>query len=74
MRARFSGSRLLGAFELCLKCSHLFNLLDARGAISRDGTSRCNCAHTAACCRMAKAGCSSRENAQAPLEAAHAVG
>jgi glycyl-tRNA synthetase alpha chain len=25
---------LLGAFELCLKCSHLFNLLDARGAIS----------------------------------------
>ena len=30
------GSRvsLLGAYELCLKCSHLFNLLDARGAIS----------------------------------------
>ncbi len=25
---------LLGAYELCLKCSHLFNLLDARGAIS----------------------------------------
>ena len=25
---------LLGAFDLCLKCSHLFNLLDARGAIS----------------------------------------
>jgi glycyl-tRNA synthetase alpha chain len=25
---------LLAAFELCLKCSHLFNLLDARGAIS----------------------------------------
>ncbi len=25
---------LLGAFELCLKCSHLFNILDARGAIS----------------------------------------
>ncbi len=25
---------LLGAFELCLKCSHLFNTLDARGAIS----------------------------------------
>ena len=24
----------LGAYELCLKCSHLFNLLDARGAIS----------------------------------------
>jgi glycyl-tRNA synthetase alpha chain len=25
---------LLGAYELCLKCSQLFNLLDARGAIS----------------------------------------
>jgi glycyl-tRNA synthetase alpha chain len=25
---------LLGAYELCLKCSNLFNLLDARGAIS----------------------------------------
>jgi glycyl-tRNA synthetase alpha chain len=25
---------LLGAYELCLKCSNLFNILDARGAIS----------------------------------------
>jgi glycyl-tRNA synthetase alpha chain len=25
---------LLAAYELCLKCSHLFNLLDARGVIS----------------------------------------
>jgi glycyl-tRNA synthetase alpha chain len=25
---------VLGAFDLCLKCSHLFNILDARGAIS----------------------------------------
>jgi glycyl-tRNA synthetase alpha chain len=25
---------LLAAYELCLKCSHLFNILDARGAIS----------------------------------------
>jgi glycyl-tRNA synthetase alpha chain len=25
---------ILGAFDLCLKCSHLFNVLDARGAIS----------------------------------------
>ena len=30
-RARFP---LLAAYELCLKCSHLFNILDARGAIS----------------------------------------
>jgi glycyl-tRNA synthetase alpha chain len=30
-QARFP---LLGAYELCLKCSHLFNILDARGAIS----------------------------------------
>jgi glycyl-tRNA synthetase alpha chain len=25
---------LLAAYELCLRCSHLFNILDARGAIS----------------------------------------
>ena len=25
---------LLGAYDLCLKCSHCFNILDARGAIS----------------------------------------
>ena len=31
IRARFP---LLGAYDLCLKCSHLFNILDARGAIS----------------------------------------
>ena len=24
---------VLGAYELALKCSHVFNLLDARGAI-----------------------------------------
>jgi glycyl-tRNA synthetase alpha chain len=28
------GFPLLPAFDLCLKCSHLFNILDARGAIS----------------------------------------
>ena len=25
---------MLAAYDLCLKCSHLFNILDARGAIS----------------------------------------
>ncbi len=30
-RVRFP---LLGAYDLCLKCSHYFNILDARGAIS----------------------------------------
>ena len=25
---------VLAAYDLCLKCSHLFNLLDSRGAIS----------------------------------------
>jgi glycyl-tRNA synthetase alpha chain len=30
-RVRFP---ILAAFDLCLKCSHLFNILDARGAIS----------------------------------------
>ena len=28
------GGLLLPAYDMCLKCSHLFNLLDARGAIS----------------------------------------
>jgi glycyl-tRNA synthetase alpha chain len=33
---RENGERfpLLAAYDLCLKCSHLFNILDARGAIS----------------------------------------
>ncbi len=31
VKARFP---LLGAYDLCLKCSHYFNILDARGAIS----------------------------------------
>ena len=30
-RSRFP---ILGAYDLCLKCSHYFNILDARGAIS----------------------------------------
>jgi len=30
-KARFP---VLGAYDLCLKCSHVFNILDARGAIS----------------------------------------
>jgi len=33
-RAIITRFPLLAAHELCLKCSHLFNLLDARGAIS----------------------------------------
>jgi glycyl-tRNA synthetase alpha chain len=33
-RARKKRFPLLGGYELCLKCSHLFNILDARGAIS----------------------------------------
>ena len=33
-RANPASYPLLGAYDLCLKCSHLFNILDARGAIS----------------------------------------
>jgi glycyl-tRNA synthetase alpha chain len=33
-RAALHRFPVLGAFDLCLKCSHLFNILDARGAIS----------------------------------------
>jgi glycyl-tRNA synthetase alpha chain len=32
--ARVLRSPILAAYDLCLKCSHLFNILDARGAIS----------------------------------------
>ena len=32
--ALIEGGLLLPAYDMCLKCSHLFNLLDARGAIS----------------------------------------
>jgi glycyl-tRNA synthetase alpha chain len=32
--ARALHEPLLAAYDLCLKCSHLFNILDARGAIS----------------------------------------
>ena len=38
VRDRIAGEKsrlpLLAAYDLCLKCSHLFNILDARGAIS----------------------------------------
>lgn len=34
IRVRQRRFPVLGAYDLCLKCSHLFNLLDARGAIS----------------------------------------
>jgi glycyl-tRNA synthetase alpha chain len=33
-KERMARFPILPAFDLCLKCSHLFNLLDARGAIS----------------------------------------
>ena len=33
---------VLGAYELALKCSHMFNLLDARGADQRDRARRCD--------------------------------
>jgi glycyl-tRNA synthetase alpha chain len=33
-RAAMRRFPVLAAYDLCLKCSHLFNLLDARGAIS----------------------------------------
>ena len=34
IRAQQRRFPILGAYDLCLRCSHLFNLLDARGAIS----------------------------------------
>ncbi|MBV8675463.1 MAG: glycine--tRNA ligase subunit alpha, partial [Acidobacteriaceae bacterium] len=34
IRAQQRRFPVLGAYDLCLRCSHIFNLLDARGAIS----------------------------------------
>jgi glycyl-tRNA synthetase alpha chain len=65
---------LLGAFELCLKCSHLFNLLDARGAISVTERVGVIARIRQLAVGVAKAWVQQQENAQAPLEAAHAIG
>ncbi len=61
---------LLGAFELCLKCSHLFNLLDARGAISVTERVGVIARIRQLAVGVAKAWVGQQENAQAPLEAA----
>ncbi len=61
---------LLGAFELCLKCSHLFNLLDARGAISVTERVGVIARIRQLAVGVAKAWVQQQENAQAPLEAA----
>jgi glycyl-tRNA synthetase alpha chain len=63
---------LLGAFELCLKCSHLFNLLDARGAISVTERVGVIARIRQLAVGVAKAWVQQQENAQAPLEAAMA--
>lgn len=61
---------LLGAFELCLKCSHLFNLLDARGAISVTERVGVIARIRQLAVGVAKAWVQQQENATAPLEAA----
>jgi len=61
---------LLGAFELCLKCSHLFNLLDARGAISVTERVGVIARIRQLAVGVAKAWVQQQENARAPLEAA----
>src|SRR6185312_16413038 len=60
---------LLGAFELCLKCSHLFNLLDARGAISVTERVGVIARIRQLAVGVAKAWVQQQENAEAPLEA-----
>jgi glycyl-tRNA synthetase alpha chain len=61
---------LLGALELCLKCSHLFNLLDARGAISVTERVGVIARIRQLAVGVAKAWVQQQENATAPLEAA----
>ncbi len=66
---------LLGAFELCLKCSHLFNLLDARGAISVTERVGVIARIRQLAVGVAKAWVQQQEaQAAAPMEAAQAIG
>jgi len=66
---------LLGAFELCLKCSHLFNLLDARGAISVTERVGVIARIRQLAVGVAKAWVQQQENpTEEPMEAAQAIG
>src|SRR5262249_57678233 len=47
---------LLAAYDHCLKCSHLFNLLDARGAISTTERAALRARGAAAACPNAVSG------------------
>ena len=65
---------LLGAFELCLKCSHLFNLLDARGAISVTERVGVIARIRQLAVGVAKAWVAQQQCVEPPMEAAQAIG
>jgi len=54
---------ILAAYELCLKCSHLFNLLDARGSHLGDGAGGGDGAHSQHVVGVAKAYAAQRQRA-----------
>jgi glycyl-tRNA synthetase alpha chain len=61
---------LLAAYDLCLKCSHLFNLLDSRGAISTTERATLVGRVRQLACRVAEYYLQQRAAAAAPLESA----
>src|SRR5487761_149931 len=48
---------ILAAYDFCLKCSHLFNVLDSRGAISTTERAALIGRVRALCCRVASEYC-----------------
>ena len=58
---------VLAAYENCLKCSHVFNILDARGAISATERVHRIARVRKLLCRIARSYLESREQAGFPL-------
>ncbi len=73
-RAQLDAGLVLPAYEYCLKCSHVFNLLDARGAISVTQRTGTIARVRALAGRCARAYLESVEPVQAKPEAATAAG
>lgn len=63
---------ILAAYDLCLKCSHLFNILDARGAISTTERAALIARVRALTCRVASEYCIANGWAETASQAAGA--
>jgi len=60
---------ILAAYDFCLKCSHLFNVLDSRGAISTTERAALIGRVRALCCRVAAEYCAMNGWTEAPQAA-----